>query len=328
MIRIRNLIIIILLLSIIVGVEKTGTSAAKFLSIGSGAEAVGMGGAYTSVAKGASTMYWNPAGISKIRWNEFYFDHSSWLADLRYDYIGLILPMEKNITLGINITSLSMPQMNITYYGNENTGETFKAGSYAIGFSGAMSLTNRFSIGFNTKYIREFISNSHASSFAIDTGTLFNTSFGPVIGMSISNFGPKLQINGSDLLIKTDGVSNNSDINANLSTEKFNLPLSMRFGVSNNFVLNKINILIAIDAVNPIDNSEYINFGGEISLKEKLFIRAGMKSLFMVDRETLFTMGLGAKLDLFSYNKIHLDYAYEIMHYLNDIHKFSIRITK
>ena len=190
-----------------------------------------------------------------------------------------------------------------------------------------MNLTNRFSIGFNGKYIREFISRSHASTIALDVGTLFNTIYGPTLGMSISNFGPKMQMEGADLLIQADDVSNNPDINADLSTEQFNLPLLMRFGISHRYSMGKISILWAVDAVSPMDNSEYLNMGCELSFSELVFVRAGAKSVFMVDREELFTIGGGVKTNLFSHQNIQVDYAYGIMHYLNDIHKFSIRLT-
>ncbi len=58
------MISIALTISISFGVDKTGTTAAKFLSIDIGARAVGMGGAFTSIANDATAMYWNPAGLS------------------------------------------------------------------------------------------------------------------------------------------------------------------------------------------------------------------------------------------------------------------------
>ena len=317
----------LILLSLIMGVDKTGTSAAKFLSIGSGAQAVGMGGAYTSIDDDASSMYWNPAGIARIDKMELYIDHSNWLADIRYDYTGFILPLTNSSALGLNFTSLSMPEMNVTRYGEEETGETFKAGSYAIGAAWAISLTDRFSIGFNGKYIREFISRSHASTIALDVGTLFNTIYGPTLGMNISNFGPKMQMGGADLLIKTDDVSNNPDINTDLSTEQFNLPLVMRFGISNRHSMGKMAVLWAVDAISPMDNSEYLNMGCEVSFFDQVFVRAGAKSVFMVDREEIFTIGGGVKMSLFSHHNIQLDFAYEVMRYLNHILKFSICLT-
>jgi len=285
-----------------------------------------MGGAFTSVAKDPSTMYWNPSGISRIDNIQLYIDHSDWLADINYDYLGLVFPIKGSRAVGLNFTSLSMPEMSVTRYGEDKTGETFRAGSYAIGLTFAGKLTDRFSIGFNGKFIKEFISKSFSSTYALDVGTLFNTVYGPILGMSISNFGPKMQIGGVDLLTKTDDESNNPDINANLSTESFNLPLTLRFGISDVLSLKKLLILWSIDAVSPTDNSEYVNIGLEMTLFNKIFFRTGTKGLFLKDREELFTIGGGLNIDLFSANNIQIDYAYEVMKFLNDIHKFSIVI--
>ena len=57
-------IMITFIFNLLFGVDKVGTTAAKFLSIGVGSNAVGMGGSYTSIADDATAMYWNPAGLS------------------------------------------------------------------------------------------------------------------------------------------------------------------------------------------------------------------------------------------------------------------------
>ena len=59
-----KIIFTLVLIASAYGVNKTGTTSAKFLSIGVGSNAVGMGGAYTAVADDATAMYWNPAGLS------------------------------------------------------------------------------------------------------------------------------------------------------------------------------------------------------------------------------------------------------------------------
>jgi len=48
-------------------VTKTGTTAGQFLKIGVGARALGMGSAFSSVAGDGSSLYWNPAGISRLK---------------------------------------------------------------------------------------------------------------------------------------------------------------------------------------------------------------------------------------------------------------------
>ena len=74
-----KIIFTLILIASAYGVNKTGTTSAKFLSIGVGSNAVGMGGAYTAVADDATAMYWNPAGLSFHDTKEIYFNHANWI---------------------------------------------------------------------------------------------------------------------------------------------------------------------------------------------------------------------------------------------------------
>ena len=221
---------IIFILNMLLGVNKTGTTAAKFLSIGVGSKATGMGGAFTSIADDATAMYWNPAGLGFYNTKEVYFNHSNWIADISFDYFGFTVPINTKSVLGFNITSVTMDDMEVTRYGNEETGETFKASDYAFGSTYSINLTDRFSVGFNGKYIQQTISNSHARGFALDIGTLFMTPFGFKLGTSISNFGQKLKMTGDDLLVGADVDENidgnNESVTSVLSTDYFDLPLA------------------------------------------------------------------------------------------------------
>mgnify|MGYP001297700452 CR=1 FL=1 len=323
----KKILFIIFTFSVLFSVNKTGTSAAKFLSINPGAKAIGMGGAFTSIADDVSSIYWNPAGIARLAVNSFYFNHSEWLANINYDFIAIGLPISDGHSIGFSATYLSMGEMEVRRYGDEHTGETFKVGSYAISSVWAMNLTNRFSIGFAGKYIREKIGNSFATGLAIDVGTLFNTIMGPQLGVNISNFGPKMKMTGSDLLVNADVSNiegNNPNINAELSTDSFDLPLVLRVGVSDQLEYGGLVFLWSIDAVNPIDNSEYLNTGFEINFWDRVYLRTGAKSIFMNDREELYTVGLGTKLKLFSGQNFKIDYSYQTLKYLPSTIEFSI----
>ncbi|MEK9138460.1 MAG: PorV/PorQ family protein, partial [Bacteroidota bacterium] len=187
-------------------VTKVGTTAAKFLSIPVGARALGMGGAFVAVANDASAMYWNPSGLASITQSEAVFAHANWLADIDFNYGGVIMPMEDVGIIGVNFTSLSMAEMERTTEDRpEGTGQYFSAGSFAVGVSYAKKLTDWFSIGGNVKYINEHIWNSSATGFAVDVGTLFTTPFpGLKFGVAISNFGTKMRMTGDDLLVQKD----------------------------------------------------------------------------------------------------------------------------
>ena len=73
--------------------SKVGTTAATFLEIPVGARAVGMGGAFVSVANDATALYWNVAGIANLERNEIMGIHSRWIAETSFDFGGLVIPL-------------------------------------------------------------------------------------------------------------------------------------------------------------------------------------------------------------------------------------------
>ena len=70
-----------------------------------------------------------------------------------------------------------------------------------MGIAYAKKLTDRFSFGFQTKFIQESIWQMNAQGFAVDIGTLFITKRDLRIGMSVSNFGGKLGMEGNNTLV-------------------------------------------------------------------------------------------------------------------------------
>ena len=325
-----QLIKIVLIIGTVYGVNKTGTTAAKFLSIEVGSNAVGMGGAFTSIANDATAMYWNPAGLSFHDTKEVYFNHANWIADISFDYFGITFPMNNKSVLGFNITSVTMDEMEVTRYGNEDTGETFRAADYAIGSTYALNLTDRFSVGFNGKYIQQSIANSHAKGFAVDFGTLFITPFGFTLGTSISNFGPKLRMSGDDLLIGADVdeniEGNNESVTGILSTDYFDLPLVLRIGVSDQFQMGSRNqIIISADAISPNDNANYINAGLKLQLLDGLIsLYAGANSLFLDNAENEFSFGGGITIPQILNNSLSVHFTHEQMKFLGNSQQLSI----
>ncbi|UCE20194.1 MAG: PorV/PorQ family protein [Gemmatimonadota bacterium] len=314
-------------------VSKVGTTAASFLEIGIGSRAVAMGGAFVAVADDATALYWNPGGLSRLPSKEVALVHTEWLAEINFDFAGFVLPLGQFGSLGASITSLSMSDMKVrTIDEPEGTGEMFGAGDIALGVSYAKNLTDRFSIGFSGKYIQQKIWHMKASSVAFDIGTLFTTQFNDMkIGMSISNFGNKMRLEGKDTMVQHDidpeHMGNNDRINAHLDTDRWSLPLVLRVGVAMD-VLERGNnrLTIATDALHPNDNTESLNLGGEYVFNDLFFLRLGYKALFLRDSEQGLTAGAGLSYTLTGDTLLKIDYAYADFNRLNNVQRFSLGI--
>jgi opacity protein-like surface antigen len=297
---------------------KVGTTAAQFLKIGAGAKAIGMGNAHTAVGGDIYSIYWNPAGLAEITGSsEFAFNHAEWLADVKYDFAAAALNMGEFGVISASFTSLSVPEDKVrTIAAPEGDGRTWDAGSVAITIGFSKSLTDRFSVGVQTKYIRESVWNTSASGFAVDLGTLYRTPFNDlIIGASISNFGTQMRLDGRDLRFNYDPDDNfntgPNNVPSVLMTDEFDLPLTFRIGLAMDLIQNRFfKVTAAVDATHPNDNTEYVNSGVELSYDDLLFFRAGYKSLFKDNSEEGLTLGGGIKYSIGSNMRVYFNYGY------------------
>ncbi len=315
-------------------VSKAGTTAGTFLEIGVGPSS-GMGGAFVSLANDATALYWNSAGIANLIQNEVSINHINWLASTSLDYAALVIPLGELGNIGFSFTSLSMGDEKVrTVELPEGTGEYYSASDIAVGISYARNLTERFSIGFTAKYIQETIWHMSSNAFAIDVGTLFKTDLigGLTIGASLSNFGTKMQLSGSDTRtyasVDPTKQGSNDRIPYVIDLDSWDLPLLFRIGVSTKAInTDDYRVTLAIDALHPNDNYESVNTGAEFTYKDFISIRGGYQSLFLVDKEGGLTFGVGINSKfLFSNDLFRFDYAYRDFGRLNAVHSFSVGI--
>ena len=311
-------------------VSKKGTTAAAFLSISQGARAASMGSAFVAVADDWSTLYWNPAGIASLG-NGVMFDHTVWLADIGYNFIGGSISLGSIGSLGMSITSSSISDMKVTTVAQpDGTGEVFNVSQVAFSVAYAVKLTDNFAIGFNPKYVYERIWKMDAAALAIDVGMKYNTPFkGIILGMSIANFGQKMHMTGQNSVVLYDSdpanSGNNGRIPAELSTGEWSLPLNFRVGVAYKPELGEMHKLtVAVDAMHPGDDYESVNVGGEYTFDDLISFRGGYKALFLKESEESFTLGVGVKQRILGNITLMADYSYLDFGRLTSVHKITI----
>jgi hypothetical protein len=314
-------------------VSKRGTTAASFLEIGVGARALAMGSAFTAMADDPSTIYWNVAGLAKLKRHGILVNHTEWIADTRFDFLAASFNVGSYGTVGFSLTSLSMDEMEVTTIeAPEGNGQTFRVNDFALSLAYALRLTDRFSIGMNTKVIRQVIWEMSATGYALDLGVHYVTPFkGVNLGMSMTNFGTSMQMSGvrAQILYDPDPIAqgNNDRIPARIQMDSWALPLNFRVGISYQAFKNEVHqAYISIDAQHPNNNYESLNIGAEYVFKNMLAIRGGYKSLFLADSEESLTLGTGLYYPILGNVLLRFDFAYVDFGLLENVYKYSVGI--
>lgn len=332
--KFRLIFVFVLICSInLVAQTKVGSTAAPFLNIGIGPRAIGMGGGFTATANDVTALYWNPAGISRTEYNEAMFSHTTWFADITFNWAGAKVNLGDLGALGLSVTYLDYGKMEVTTLREQDgTGEFFTAKDMSIALSYSYNLTDRFSIGGSVKYINQSIWNSSADAIAFDLGTLFYSQiFDLRIAATISNFGTDMRLSGKDLLVLYDIdptiYGNNDQILANLRTDSYPLPLLFRVGLAMDLLNTSMHkITIGADALHPNDNAESLNIGGEYIFNNFISLRAGYKNLFLKNTQEGLTLGIGVKYDFSPGYGFSFDYAYQDFGILKNTQHLSISV--
>ncbi len=312
-------------------VTKTGATAAQFLKLGVGARPIALGGAFVAQANDLSAMYWNPAGLALLPGASVQLAHTRYLADIAYNFAAFGTSLGNAGTLAASLIYLDSGDMLVrTIAQPEGTGERFKVQNYAIQVSYGRGLTDRFSIGGSFKFIQERIWHSTASSIALDVGTLFTTPYERLrLGASFSNFGPKMQMSGRDIVFSTDPTPNQGGVveivNSEYLLDRHPLPLLFRIGLSWDAMRTANHtFVLSTDATHPNDNYEYVSFGAEYDFRNLIALRAGYRNLFEANGEQGLTMGGGLNLRLDRALRVRIDYAWADFGRLEQTHWFTI----
>jgi len=326
-------------------INRYGSTAANFLEIGVGSANTAMGDAGVTFATGPTSAYWNPATLAFITRNENSFMMQPWILDINMMFAGSTIHINRVGTFAISITHMNYGDMEVTTMSQQDgTGEMFVANEYSAALTFSRKIVQRFSFGASAKIVSSKIWHSSASAFALDLGTLVNTSFlsptgsaedGMRIGMSISNYGTRMQYDGIDLLNPIDispyEDGNFADVPGQFRPQEWELPLFFRIGVGIKPLLTEMHRMrLAIDAIHSNNNSEYVNLGGEYEFRlpgqGSLFIRSGYKSLFMTDSQFGMTYGAGLMINLMNNQTIQFDYSQRTMGLLGDISSYTVSI--
>lgn len=271
--------------------DKSGTTAAQFLKIGVGARPMALGGAYAAVGQDVFSLYWNPSAITDLREVSINVTQTQWFADISHSFAGAVIPVTENSSIGFHTIYLKTDPIQITTIdAPRGTNEFYEVSDLALAATYASRVVDFLSIGFTAKYIHQAIYNETASTMAIDLSSILSIPYkGMKMGMSFSNFGGKMKMDGRDLTREFDmnpGNTINTGVETSLKTEGWDLPVNFRVGIAMNLLTpegegfvqtNNQRLTLAIDGNHPADEAEHIDAGLEYALQELLMLRAGYR---------------------------------------------------
>ena len=320
--------------------SRAGTSAATFLTLGTGARGSALGHAYTATATGVDALFWNPGGASisydgQLRGGAF-FTRYDWFEGITYNAAGIVLPINLSGVLGLSVAAVDYGEMRVrTVAQPEGNGEFFSATDLSVGLTYSQPLTPQFSFGGTVKYVQQSIWDMRASTVAFDLGFVLQTQYlqGLRVAASIMNFGGTMQMRGvnADVFVDLDpqNTGSNPDIPARLQTDTWELPLSFKFGVSLPVVsLSNIELLLLADSHQSNDNDLNSDIGGMLKVSAQTLTfsaRVGYRDLFIDEVDNHVSFGAGLDLRIYSV-RFGFDYAYIPFDRLDEAQMVDFRV--
>lgn len=315
-----QLLVVVFTIGNLFAQTKIAQTGFQFLSVKTDARAEGMGGAFTTMYGSSAGLSYNPAGIAEINGMlDVTFARMEWIANINYNSLNLAFSPQNGDygVFGLSILTVDYGDDIIgTMVWDNNPGyiETGKleANAMSVGLAYARSLTDKFSIGGQVKYVSQHLGKSLipgkgveknlADVLAFDFGTVFKTGFKSLVfGMSVRNFSQEIKY----------------------ETEEFQLPLTFKIGLSAN-VLDYIDgmpedhsVMVSLDAAHPRSFGEYVNSGVEYQYKDLLFLRSGY-----ISSQDVYGVTYGFGVNVYGFS---IDYAYVPFDDFDSVNRFSLR---
>ena len=180
--NIKNKIVLIIAVAALVGLAAgENIQAAKYAGepfyLGVGAQALGMGSAYTAVTSDVSAGFWNPAGLVNLQSKQAAFMHSETFGSLlNHDYLAFAMPLnpQEQKAAAISLTRLGGGGVKITEWDQStNRPRIIREESHAdyqLILSYAFKYNSRLAVGANAKLIYRDIPTSSAYGLGADLG--------------------------------------------------------------------------------------------------------------------------------------------------------------
>jgi tetratricopeptide (TPR) repeat protein len=286
--------LLLTLLAILAGSASAGDAGRESLfSIGAGARPVGMGGGFTSIADDGWAVYYNPAALPGLEYHQVSFMHTDLFEGTIYDCASWAYPVAG--VGGFGVGYMRIGTGDITRTRNFVDVGEFDYSTSQFLFSYGRELEGGFSAGFSLKIVNQSIDNMSDYGAGLDMGLRSRISKHVFAGMMVRDMIPAT--------IKLQSTEEHMPTSLVVGLGCRSLEVFSRAKLSGSFEVDKVE-----------SRRVKIHTGLEAVFNDAYALRAGF------DRDNL-TLGLG-----FVHHRLKVDYAYKVMDYIEDSHRFSLSL--
>jgi len=307
------------------GGERAGTSGFQFLKIPIDARSASLGNSVVSSASDASALFWNPALASQLVGNHVGLYHTAYFVDVTLSMAAASYKIKNTgLAIGATIQTMNSGEMNVTTeFQPFGTGETFRLTDMALGVTISQALTDLFSYGITTKYIRESVVDITAQTVAFDLGVFYRVgSTGAQMAVAIRNFGFDAKPTGTiDRKVIADDPNVTED-----EFDRITPPTTFHLGAMYELLRSDLtnSLKLTGELSNPSDHSENLNLGAEYTWNDMLSLRLGYR--FGIEEYRLPGMGIGLNVPLGG-TQFRFDYGFSELERLGSIHRFGFNLV-
>ena len=301
--------------------KRTGTAGFAFMELPATARQAALGDAYSALGgiNDASGIFVNPATLGYITGPTLSVSYGTWLVETNHQTAAVGMSLGSAGSIGLSFVRFDGGDLIGTVSdaslqdGYRETG-TFTFGSYAIGPTYSLRMTDRFSFGLTVRYAKEGVSgvsgvdrgsDFDATNFLAEIGTLYYTGFGSL------RFATNIQSIGFD---------------AHYVSDPFQAPVVYRIGAAYDFFDtpdSPAKLTTILEAIHPTDSQEKVMAGAELWIMDMVALRGGYK--FDFDEEG-FTAGAGLRFDMGGGRPLSVDFAYVDYGRFDSVTRFTLNV--
>lgn len=335
----KKLIIIMVLIACVVpnfagDKARKGTTGADQLLVPVGARGIATGEAFLSNVTGLEAIYYNPAGFAHTNGSEAMFSYMSYLADINVSYFAIGTNLGDLGSFAFSIKSFDVGDIPVTTFdAPDGDGSTYSPGFLTAALTYSKVITDRVSVGVNTKIISESILDVSAVGFAVDFGVQYRFSNNLSLGAAVKNIGTNMVYSGSNLQFRTGipgTVPGSRTGMFEVVAEPFQIPSYFELALGYKYDINEQNMLqIASTFRNNNVLEDQMKFGLEYGFNQMFFVRGGYDLLLEnTSKNTFgFTAGAGVNYQLSDGINVVLDYAFrEVKEFPTANHIFTVKL--